>query len=349
MRHALRTGSRSTTTLVAVALLSMVGVACSAPSGSGDGTPAASPSTAPVPDAATLTAYDPATPLDLTEESPVQTLDGGIEIHDVSWASLGTDRVSAWLVVPPGAGPFAGLVYLHGSETDRDDFLDEAVAMAHGGAASIVMDAPFARTGSSRKAFLLNFGLAERERDMTAQTVVDLRRAYDVLLERGDVDPERLGFVGHSWGASLGVVLAAVDDRPGSLVIITARPSWTGFLEAESEGWVRSAHERVGDEDWQQYLDLMAPLDAMAEIDNVDASRLYLQYGTADDVVPEDVSAQLIDAAEGAKSDLYPAPHALNDDATADRVDWLVERLGLSPIGADVLAEVGLPDQPSGF
>ena len=221
--------------------------------------------------------------------------------------------------------------------------------MARGGAASIVMDAPFARTGTSRKAFLLNFGLAERERDMTAQTVVDLRRAYDLLLERGDVDPERLGFIGHSWGASLGVVLAAVDERPGSLVIITARPSWTGFLEAESEGWVRSAHERVSDEDWQQYLALMAPLDAMAEIDRVDAGRLYLQYGTADDVVPEDVSAQLIDAADGATSDLYPAPHALNDEATADRVDWLVERLGLNPIGDDALDDVGLPDQPSGF
>jgi dienelactone hydrolase len=335
--------------VVAVALLSLVGVACSAPSGQGDSTTGTSPSTTPISDAAALTAYDPATPLDLTEESPVRTLDGGVELHDVSWASLGSDRVSAWLVAPTGAGAFAGLVYLHGSETDRDDFLDEAVAMAHGGAASIVMDAPFARTGTSRKAFLLNFGLAERERDMTAQTIVDLRRAYDVLLERGDVDAQRLGFVGHSWGASLGVVLAAVDERPGSLVIITARPSWTGFLEAESGGWVRSAHERVGDQDWQQYLDLMAPLDAMAEIDNVDASRLYLQYGTADDVVPEDVSAQLIDAANGAKSDLYPAPHALNGDATADRINWLVDRLGLSPIGADLLAEVGLPDQPSGL
>jgi dienelactone hydrolase len=340
---------RSTTTLVVIAVLAASGIACSAPIGSSQpasGSPAGS---TPIPDAMALTAYDSAAPLDLAEESPVQTLDGGIEIHDISWASLGSDRVSAWLVVPPGEGPFAGIVYLHGSETDRDDFLDEAVAMARGGATSIVMDAPFARTGSSRKAFLLNFGLAERERDMTAQTVIDLRRAYDLLLERGDVDPQRLGFVGHSWGASLGVVLAAVDERPGALVIITARPSWTAFLEAETEGWVRSAHERTGDEDWQQYLDLMAPLDAMAEVDNVDASRLYLQYGSADDVVPEDVSAQLIEAAQGATSDLYPAPHALNADATADRVAWLVDRLGLSPIGADALSAVGLPDQPSGF
>jgi hypothetical protein len=132
-------------------------------------------------------------------------------------------------------------------------------------------------------------------------------------------------------------------------VIITARPSWTGFLEAETEGWVRSAHERVGDEDWQQYLSLMAPLDAMAEVDNLDAGRLYLQYGTADDVVPEEVSAQLIEAADGAKTDLYPAAHALNDQATANRVTWLTERLGLSAIGAEVLSQVGLPDQPSGI
>ena len=41
--------------------------------------------------------------------------------------------------------------------------------------------------------------------------------------------------------------------------------------------------------------------------------------------------------------------HALNGDATADRVGWLVDRLGLSPIGAGVLDEVGLPDQPSSF
>ncbi|HEX5579603.1 MAG TPA: acetylxylan esterase [Candidatus Limnocylindria bacterium] len=341
-----RPAGRQSAALVTIAVLSIIAGACSAPDSSDDGS-ASAPTVSPIPDAAALTAYDPATPLDVAEESAVRTLESGVEIHDISWASLGSDRVSAWLVLPPGDGPFAGLVYLHGSETDRDDFLDEAVAMALGGAASVVLDAPFARAGSSRKAFLLNFGLAERERDMTAQAVLDARRAYDVLLERGDVDPERLGFVGHSWGASLGVVLAAVDERPGSLVIITARPSWTGFLAAGSEGWVRSAHERVGEEDWQQYLSLMAPLDATAEIDNVDGGRLYLQYGTADDVVPEDVSVQLIDAAQGAKSDLYPAPHALNDDATADRVRWLVERLGLAPIGDEALGEVGLPDQPS--
>jgi dienelactone hydrolase len=303
------------------------------------------PSFPPEPvDAATLTAYDAARPLDLREEDEPRD-EAGVTVHDVSWASTFGGRVTAWLVVPEGEGPFAGLVYLHGSETWRDDFLDEAIAMARGGAVSLVLDAPFARMGDNRHFALADFGDPEDERAMTAQAIVDVRRAYDVLAARDDVDPARLGFVGHSWGASLGVVLAAVDPRPSSLVLITGRPSWTGFLESTDEEWVARERGRLPEEDWDRYLRLMAPLDAMAEIGNVDAERLYLQYGTTDDVVPENVSSELIDAADGARTDLYDAGHALDDSATADRVGWLVERLGLEPIPAAVVDEVGLPDR----
>lgn len=295
-------------------------------------------------DAATLTAYDASASLDLREEAAVQEIDG-IAVHDVSWTSPLGGRVSAWLVVPPGEGPFAGLAYLHGSETWRDDFLDEALAMAHGGAVSLVLDAPFARLGGNRRSGLQSYADPERERTMTAQAVVDVRRAYDVLLTRDDVDPGRLGFVGHSWGASLGVILAAVDPRPSSLVLICGRPSWTGFLRTTDVASIDRARNRIGEDAWNRYLELMAPLDAMAQIGNVDGERLYLQYGTEDNVVPPDVSADLIDAADGARTDLYPAGHALNDDATSDRVGWLTERLSLSAIGADWLAGVGLPDE----
>jgi dienelactone hydrolase len=339
---------QATLLLLAMALGACSGTATSSsvPPGSfASPMPSGDPSfPATVLDAAALTAYDPAAPLDLREEAEVQD-HGGIGVHDVSWASPLGGRVSAWLVVPPGDGPFAGLVYLHGSETWRDDFLDEALAMAQGGAVSLVLNAPFARLGEDRHSGLQSYADPERERTMTAQALVDVRRAYDVLLARGDVAAERLGFVGHSWGASLGVVLAAVDPRPTALVLICGRPSWTGFLEATTIGSIQRERDRIGAEAWDRYLALMAPLDAMAEIGNVDGERLYLQYGTEDDVVPTDVSAELIDAAGSAESDLYAAGHALNDEATADRVGWLVGRLSLAPIGAGALATVGLPDE----
>ncbi len=312
------------------------------PSASGELDPPSFPAE-PV-DAATLTAYDQGLPLDLREEDEPRVEDGAT-VHDVSWLSPFGGRVSAWLVVPDGDGPFGGLVYLHGSETWRDDFLDEAIAMAHGGAVSLVVDAPFARTGDDRRPALLAFEDPEAERDMTAQTIVDVRRAFEILAARDDVDDERLGFVGHSWGASLGVVLAAVDPRPGSLVLITGRPSWTGFLASSDDEWVVRQRERSGADAWDRYLRLMAPLDAMAEIANVDATRLFLQYGTADTVVPTDVSAELIEAATGARADMYDAGHALDEGATADRVGWLVERLDLRTIPSAIIDEVGLPDR----
>jgi hypothetical protein len=39
------------------------------------------------------------------------------------------------------------------------------------------------------------------------------------------------------------------------------------------------------------------------------------------------------------------AGHALNADATADRIAWLVERLDLGLVPASVVAKVGLPDE----
>jgi len=297
------------------------------------------------PDAASMTAYDASAPLDLVEEAPAEVDADGVSVQDVSWASPGGGRVSAWLVVPPGSGPFAGIVYLHGTETDRGDFRDEAVAMAHGGAVSLVVDAPFARTGDSRHNYLLNFGLPDRERDMTIQAIVDVRRAFDVLAARPDVNPARLGFVGHSWGASLGAVVAAVDSRPAALVLLSGRPSWTGFLRASTEGWVDTYRELVGPDKWEAYLTAMAPFDALAVAGELDGVRIYLQYGRMDDVVPTAVSQALLDALPDANADLYDSGHALDDAATADRATWLVERLGLDPIRTEVLADVGLPDE----
>lgn len=320
--------------------LALLAVSCANPG-------VASPSTEPTasPDAASMTAYDASAPLDFREEAPAEIDAAGIRVTDVSWVSPGGGRVSAWLVAPPGDGPFAGIVYLHGSETDRDDFRDEAVAMAHAGAVSLVLDAPFARTGESRHSYLLNFGLPQRELEMTAQSVVDVRRAYDLLASRPDVDAERLGFVGHSWGASLGAVIAAVDPRPAALVLLSGRPTWTGFLRDSTDGWVDTYRNLVGPEKWEAYLEVMAPFDALAVIGEVDPERLYLQYGRTDDVVPPAVSQLLLDAVPAAKADRYESGHALDAIATGDRVAWLVEQLGLQAIDAQVLSAVGLPDE----
>lgn len=213
-------------------MLSACGGMGASPSGCG---PIATPKSSATPTADTLLAYDPSADPDFREEAPTETDANGIRVTDLSYASAAGGRATAWLVEPPAtsSGPFAGLVYVHGSETDRDDFLDEAVGMAWAGAVSLVLDAPFARRGEDIRPYLETYYKPQLERDMTAQAGVDVRRAFDVLGSRPNVDPMRLGFIGHSWGASLGAVVASVDDRPKAWVLLSPRPSWTGFLQGD--------------------------------------------------------------------------------------------------------------------
>ncbi|MGI8658453.1 MAG: alpha/beta hydrolase family protein [Candidatus Limnocylindria bacterium] len=186
------------------------------------------------------------------------------------------------------------------------------------------------------------------EAALTEQTVVDVQRAFDVLSARPDVDPARLGFIGHSWGASLGAVVAARDPRPAASVLITGRPSWTGFLLEAADRFAGS-RALVGEDGWQAYLDAMAPYDAVASVGEVDADRLYLQFGTADDVVIASHVEQWLAAIQpGVKVDTYAgAGHALDAAAVADRARWLADALGLGPIADEALEAVGLPDRPT--
>jgi predicted esterase len=90
----------------------------------------------------------------------------------------------------------------------------------------------------------------------------------------------------------------------------------------------------------------MAPFDALPLVPRIEGASIFVQYGSADGVIPREVSRQLVDALHaGAKVSYYTSGHALNADATADRIGWLIERLGLDAVPASVVAKVGLPDE----
>lgn len=296
-----------------------------------------------------LTTYDPADPPEGRVVQPTIEVSGGVRVTDFAYPSLAGGDVTGWLVEPPTAepGPYAGLVYVHGSETNRDDLRDEAVAMARVGAVSLVIDAPFARPSDSVRRHLESYDEPQLERDMMAQAVVDVRRGYDLLAARPDVDPARLGYVGHSWGASLGAAVAAVDIRPAAVVMIAPRPSWTGFLATSSAEWMTTRRRLTGEDAWTAYLTALAPFDALPQVSRVAGDRLLLQYGRDDDVVPPDVAQELADAIapDGTTQWFDDTGHALDDAATAARCAWLSGRLALPAVPADALAEVGLPDE----
>ncbi len=156
----------------------------------------------------------------------------GVSVHDISYASSKGGRVTACLVAPSGKKrKFAGIIFMHGRPGSRNSFLDEALSLAKAGAVSLLIDAPFSRSGESKRDFDPTVTKPKNDRDIYIQTVVDLRRGVDLLLSRSDIDPKRIGFVGHSYGAHTGAILAGVEKRIKAYVIMSGAPSLTEFLK----------------------------------------------------------------------------------------------------------------------
>src|SRR5216117_1081934 len=125
--------------------------------------------------------YDRNAPLDIKEAAVEQRDD--IAIHDISYASPKGGRVPAYLVVPNGRGPFAAVIWGHwywenSPMRNRNEFLDEAVALAPAGVVSLLTDGPVARPGHVKTEDPLD----ERIATDFLQQVMDMRRGVDVLL-----------------------------------------------------------------------------------------------------------------------------------------------------------------------
>jgi dienelactone hydrolase len=113
----------------------------------------------------------------------------------------------------------------------RTEFLSEALLLAKRGAISLTIDAPDNRPDIASYRFVAD---PEAEREGYIQLVCDLRRGLDVLVARKDVDPKRIGYVGHSLGATWGGALAGVETRFAGYVLMGGLPRLTDVLGDDS-------------------------------------------------------------------------------------------------------------------
>lgn len=261
--------------------------------------------------------YDQAPPLDIKEIS-VKDQDG-VAVHDITYASVITKaRVLAYVVMPPGKGPFAGIVFMHwlgNTNGNRKEFLDEAVMLAKIGSASILIEGRFPW-------LIVPHDVATDQTELIEQ-VVDLRRAFDVLLAQPGVDPRRIGYVGHDFGAMYGSILSGVDKRAKTYVLMAGTTSFnTWFLQYWSPA--TGAAER------QAYAQVMSVFDPVRYVNHAAPAALLFQFANQDSFIPKDVASQFFAAASEPKTiKWYDTLHQLNDEARNDRDQWLIGQLGL--------------------
>ena len=286
--------------------------------------------------------YDAKAPLDVKEVGRERR--EGATVIDLTYASPRGGRVPAYLVVPEGRGPFAAVLFGHwmmsGSPMrNRREFLEEAVVLARAGAVSLLIDAPYVRPG-----FVLEkeeMREAAQSSEVARQQVVDFRRGLDLLLSRRDVDPKRVAYVGHSFGAHVGAILAGVDKRVGSFVLMANTYADEEYVfDPDNKGMVE-LRKRVGDEAVRKYFRDYAWDDPVYFVARSAPAAVFLQYGRRDPQTPEKLGHRdFARFAEPKRLGFYDAGHELDAVARRERAEWLAQRLSLRRVDFDALARI---------
>ena len=297
--------------------------------------------------------YDKAAPFDI-KQAGIQERDG-VTVYDISFLSPAGDRsaavgpnggvVTSYLVLPPGKGPFPAVIYGHwcmpGSEKkNRGEFLDEAIVLAHSGVLSLLPDHVTVHPGFVED----NTPMSEKQIAVEVQQDINLRRGADLLVSRKDVDPKRIAYVGHSCNATAGGFLSGIDKRFMAFVIMA------GDLSDEVDKATKRFQEyrqKVGPEKLDAFMSKFAWMDAGKYVSHAAPAAMFLQYATDEPFMNADTAKRYFEiVSEPKKLKIYEAPHALNAEATRDRIAFLAERLAFKVPNAAAVAGIPVLVQP---
>jgi pimeloyl-ACP methyl ester carboxylesterase/cephalosporin-C deacetylase-like acetyl esterase len=273
--------------------------------------------------------YDPRAPLDVREarEAKIETR-AGAQVVDLSYASPLGGRVPAYLVLPaPSVGPakHPAAVFVHLGQGNRGTFLDEAVGLAGRGLVSLLLGAPSTRPEHVKGSSPFD---GETDRRDFVQTAVDVRRGYDLLAARPEVDPARLGYVGHSLGATIGGPLLALEPRVRAWVLMA------GFA-AQTEAWAHGKsvgalafRNLLTPAAQERYRQALAPIDTVRFLSHAPRTPVLFQFARRDEYISPWDAALYVQATPGPKEVIwYDTGHTFDADAREDRDAWLVRQL----------------------
>jgi dienelactone hydrolase len=297
--------------------------------------------------------YDRSVPL-AVKEAGVQDR-GGIKVHDISYAAPAGERaasigpsgstVTAYLVVPSGKGPFPAVVYGHwcmpgSAQLNRTEFLDEAVVLARSGVISLLTDHVIARPGFVQDTTPLN----TQQIDVLVQQIVNTRRGIDLLVARKDVDPKRIAYAGHSCNGEVAGFLSGIDKRLKAVVVMAGPLSDEVALKSKT---YQDYRLKVGPEKFDVFIAKYAWTDPGKYVSRSEGTPKLLQFATDEPVLnPERAKQYLPYVSEPKTVNFYDAPHALNAEATRDRIGFLTQQLGVKTPDEKAIAAIPALVQP---
>jgi dienelactone hydrolase len=170
-------------------------------------------------------------------------------------------RVFAWYARPEGKGPFPAMVLLHGGGGKA--FPEWAKLWAERGYAALAIDLaghgpdgkrlPDGGPDQDDKTKFASFTDDQVREMWSYHAVADALLAHSLLASQKEVDKNRIGVTGISWGGYLTCIVAGVDERVKCAVPVYG----CGFIH-ENSCWVDSHFKKMDAEllnRWEQNFD----------------------------------------------------------------------------------------------
>lgn len=205
----------------------------------------------------------------------------------------------AWFIPPTEAVNGATLIYVHGFGGNRGALLEQVAAMHEVGYGALVLD--MRNHGESGDA-ISTWGPAEAN---------DVVTAYNYLLTRSEVNPDRIGLVGKSMGGAAAALAAA---QLPDLALLVLESTYSSFEEnlpnvlpgiARAPGFLAPYVFKRMDAATTEPLTEVLPVETVAEL-NVP---LLVIHGERDQLVPTEQGRAIFAAANEPKQ-LYTVPGA---------------------------------------
>jgi dienelactone hydrolase len=266
---------------------------------------------------AQLFAYDP-------DRDPVVVVDSektlpGVVIRDGHYASIVAKHgdVKIYCVRPAADGSYAGILYFHWlgrPRGNREEFLDEAIMLAHRGVVSVLIQGYFPWNEDPHD--------GATDRQQVVEQTIDARRALDILLREPGVDPKRIAYVGHDYGAMFGAIISGIETRIKAYVLVAGMGN---FGDWSLKYWpaTAAAGERT-------YREALAPVDPIHFVPYCAPASVMFQFATNDKYIAEETARAFSDAASQPKFvHWYSTTHEMViPEVSTDRVNWLAQQLG---------------------
>jgi len=241
--------------------------------------------------------------------------DGMLTVQTIEFDAGDDLKCSAELIFPDRKERYPGVVWFGSDDKQWENY---AIDFSKLGAVSILPDWCGNAPLTDARAYY-------REHIMLA---VNLRRAVDILSSLKDVDPKRIGFVGHSGGTLIGAGAVAVDRRFKAAVFESGTQGFTYHVCTSAEPFALGARKEL-DGQLLNWVAVLAPLDAVLYVGHESPTVLLFQSGRLDEGVSQSDARAFFDAASEPKQlKWYDSGHKMElPEVTRDRTEFLQKEL----------------------